>query len=177
MTMKVSRRAFIQTALAAGAYPCFAGRRNFKSGDKVRLACVGIGQQAWGDIRSFANTKLVEIAALCDTDLEGKQCVAALKRYPNVPRFTDFRKMLDAMEGKIDALSLLRHGAALGGVLPRLHRPAPQPRVQVRPGCEADRRRRRGQRAPEGLEGYSAQGLGRVLQSIVNAIAATEFFW
>ena len=108
MTMKVSRRSFIQTALAAGAYyPCFAGRRTFKSGDKVRLACVGIGQQAWGDIRSFANTKLVEIAALCDTDLEGKQCVAALKRYPNVPRFTDFRKMLDAMEGKIDAVAVM----------------------------------------------------------------------
>ena len=105
--MKVNRRSFIQTALAAGAYPCFAGRRNFKSGDKVRLACVGIGQQAWGDIRSFANTKLVEIAALCDTDLEGKQCAAALKRYPNVPRFTDFRKMLDAMDGKIDAVAVM----------------------------------------------------------------------
>ena len=73
----------------------------------MRLACVGIGQQAWGDIRSFANTKLVEIAALCDTDLEGKQCVAALKRYPNVPRFTDFRKMLDAMEGQIDAVAVM----------------------------------------------------------------------
>ena len=105
--MKVNRRSFIQTAFAAGAYSCFAGRRTFKSGDKVRLACVGIGQQAWGDIRSFANTKLVEIAALCDTDLEGKQCVAALKRYPNVPRFTDFRKMLDAMEGKIDAVAVM----------------------------------------------------------------------
>ena len=106
----------MMSALAAGAFPyisgCCCGRacaatRAFGPGDKVRLACVGIGQQAWNDIKEFEKTGLVEISALCDTDLEGPQCVEALKKYPNAPRFTDFRKMLDAMDGKIDAVAVM----------------------------------------------------------------------
>ena len=105
--MHLNRRSFMKAALAAGAFPYIAGccsslfarRRSFGPGDKVRLACVGIGQQAWNDMKEFEKTGLVEIAALCDTDLEGRQCVEALKKYPNAPRFTDFRKMLDAMDG------------------------------------------------------------------------------
>ena len=103
--MHISRRTFMKSALAAGVFPyvsgccsCVcAGKRTFGPGDKVRLACIGIGQQAWNDIKEFEKTGLVEIAALCDTDLEGPQCVEALKTYPNAPRFADFRKMLDAI--------------------------------------------------------------------------------
>jgi predicted dehydrogenase len=106
--MKFSRRSFLSYLVAAGAFPsigrCAAAR--FPDG-KVRLACVGIGQQAWYDIRQFRATGLVEITALCDTDLDGKQCVDALKAYPDVPRFRDFRKMLDAMDGRIDAVAVM----------------------------------------------------------------------
>ena len=104
----VSRRSFIASALAAGAFPAIAKSSAKVLGDgKVRLACIGIGCQAWNDICEFQRTGLVEIAALCDTDLQGKQCQAALKKYPNVPRFTDFRIMLDAMTGKIDAVAVM----------------------------------------------------------------------
>ncbi|MGN0845830.1 MAG: gfo/Idh/MocA family oxidoreductase, partial [Kiritimatiellia bacterium] len=100
-----SRRSFMKAVLAAGAFPYVGACASARCPDgKVRLACVGIGQQAWNDIQQFAATGIVEIAALCDTDLDGRQCVAALKKYPNVPRFRDFRKMLDAMDGKIDAV-------------------------------------------------------------------------
>ena len=107
--MQVNRRSFLKSALAAGAFPYITGCLSSKScpDGKVRLACVGIGQQAWNDIREFEKTGLVDIAALCDTDLQGPQCVEALKKYPNAPRFTDFRKMLDAMEGKIDAVAVM----------------------------------------------------------------------
>ncbi len=113
--MNFDRRSFMKAALAAGAFPYISafGKslnikcRKYQKGDKVRLACVGIGNQAWGDICAFERTGLAEIAALCDTDLQGKQCVKALKKYSKVPRFTDFRKMLDAMEGKIDAVAVM----------------------------------------------------------------------
>ena len=107
--MSISRRSFVKSALAAGAFPYIAGCESFRAGGdgKVRLACVGIGQQAWNDIKMFEDTGIVDIAALCDTDLEGPQCVEALKRYPSAPRFTDFRKMLDAMDGKIDAVAVM----------------------------------------------------------------------
>jgi predicted dehydrogenase len=106
--MRISRRSFLASAIATGAFPyiSLAGSA-FGKKDKVRLACVGIGQQAWNDIVSFEKTGHVEIAALCDTDLKGKQCVKALKRYKDLPRFTDFRKMLDSMEKKIDAVAVM----------------------------------------------------------------------
>ena len=105
-----SRRTFIKSAFATGVFACTGSFPSLAKGlgdGKVRLACVGIGHQAWNDIRDFQNTGLCEIAALCDTDLEGNQCRAALKKYPNAPRFTDFRKMLDAMDGKIDAVAVM----------------------------------------------------------------------
>ncbi|MBE6383215.1 MAG: gfo/Idh/MocA family oxidoreductase [Lentisphaerae bacterium] len=105
--MDISRRSFLKAALAAGAVTSFPGIAAFAKGDKVRLACVGIGQQAWNDIQEFEKTGLAQIVALCDTDLDGGQCAAALKRYPDAPRFTDFRKMLDAMDGKIDAVAVM----------------------------------------------------------------------
>ena len=107
--MHISRRSLLKSALATAAFPYIAKAAALTRcpDGKVRLACVGIGQQAWNDIKEFERTRLVEIAALCDTDLEGKQCVEALKKYPNVPRFTDFRKMLDAMDGKIDAVAVM----------------------------------------------------------------------
>jgi len=106
MSKNLTRRSFLATSLAAGAFPFLPGCATFGR-DKVRLACVGIGQQAWNDIVQFEKTGLCEIAALCDTDLDGPQCAAALKRHPDVPRFRDFRKMLDAMSGRIDAVAVM----------------------------------------------------------------------
>ena len=107
--MTFNRRSFLKSALAAGAFPYISGCISSRScpDGKVRLACVGIGQQAWNDIKEFEKSGIVDIAALCDTDLDGPQCVEALKRYPNAPRFRDFRKMLDAMDGKIDAVAVM----------------------------------------------------------------------
>ena len=102
----ITRKSFLRAALAAGAFP-FIGCQTGRSGSKVRLACVGIGQQAWNDIQQFQKTGLCEIAALCDTDLDGPQCVEALKAFPNAPRFCDFRKMLDVMDGRIDAVAVM----------------------------------------------------------------------
>ena len=105
--MKMTRRSFTQSAIAAGAAPFFGCASAKFKGDKVRLACVGIGQQAWYDIQQFEKTGIVEFAAFCDTDLLGKQCRPARKKFPDVPTFTDFRKMLDAMDGKIDAVAVM----------------------------------------------------------------------
>jgi len=107
MQTNTTRRSFISGVLAAGAFPFVPGCMTGFGRDKVRLACVGVGQQAWNDIKCFEATGLCEIVALCDTDLGGKQCVSALKRYPDLPRFTDFRKMLDVMTGQLDAVAVM----------------------------------------------------------------------
>ena len=103
MNINTSRRHFMKAALAAGAFPFLPGCATFGR-DKVRLACVGIGNRAAGVMRCFERTGLTEFVAFCDTDLEGKQCQQMLSKYPSVKRFTDFRKMLDWVEGKADAV-------------------------------------------------------------------------
>ena len=101
--MNTTRRGFMKTALAAGAFPILPGCATFGR-DKVRVACVGVGNRASEVIKSLEKTGLYEFVALCDTDLEGEQCANVLGRYPTLPRFTDFRKMLDAVGGRIDAV-------------------------------------------------------------------------
>ena len=103
----MNRRAFLKGIAATGAMPllpaCFSPK-GFVANGKVRLAFVGIGQQGWYDICEFGKFPLLfECVALCDTDMGAKATLPCLKKYPNVPRFRDFRKMFDAMEGKIDA--------------------------------------------------------------------------
>ena len=98
--MNTTRRGFMKTALAAGAFPFLPGCATFGR-DKVRVACVGVGNRASEVIKCLEKTGLYEFVALCDTDLEGEQCANVLGRYPTLPRFTDFRKMLDAVGGRI----------------------------------------------------------------------------
>jgi len=103
MSSNLSRRSFIVSSLAAGAFPFLPGCATFGR-DKVRLACVGLGNRAWDVICALEKTGMCQVVALCDTDLGGPQCVKALKQYPTLPRFTDFRKMLDRTEGQVDAV-------------------------------------------------------------------------
>ena len=62
--------------------------------DKVRIAYVGIGNRGEQNITEFAKTEMVDVVALCDVDLDGKQCEKVLNMYPNAKRFRDFRKII-----------------------------------------------------------------------------------
>ena len=94
--------------LAAGAYPllpgCFSSKAYVANG-KVRLAAIGCGAQAWFDLKKLSGNKdICEVVALCDTDIGAPHTEEALKRFPNLPRFQDFRKMFDRMADQIDAV-------------------------------------------------------------------------
>ncbi|MBQ5680930.1 MAG: Gfo/Idh/MocA family oxidoreductase, partial [Bacteroidaceae bacterium] len=75
-------------------------------GDKVKIAYIGIGNRGQQNIDEFARTNMVEVVALCDVDLQGKQCQKALKMYPNAKRFTDFRKLFDEYSEHFDAVAV-----------------------------------------------------------------------
>ena len=94
--------------LAAGAYPllpgCFSSKAYVANG-KVRLAAIGCGAQAWFDLKKLSGNKdICEVVALCDTDIGAPHTEEALKRFPDLPRFQDFRKMFDKMADQIDAV-------------------------------------------------------------------------
>jgi len=74
--------------------------------ERVRLACCGIGNQGGSDLRAMHQTGLAEIVALCDVDMGGPHTVKSLEAFPDLPRFQDFRKMFEQMEGSIDAVTV-----------------------------------------------------------------------
>ena len=110
----LDRKTFIRGVLATGTLPflpgCFSAK-TYSANCRVRLACIGIGHQAWHDIQMFVKTGLCEVVGLCDTDLAGSQCRGALSAFPDAPRFTDFRKMFPSVYAVIacDVLAKLPH--------------------------------------------------------------------
>ena len=108
LSSHLHRRSFLKGALATGALTAFSPAilRAAPGGDKVRLACIGIGNRGNDVIQSLHKTGLAEIVALCDTDMGAKHTEPILKMFPNVPRFQDFRKMFDKMGKDFDAVCI-----------------------------------------------------------------------
>jgi len=106
--MKTNRRVFLKSVLAAGAAPLLPGcfsPKGYVANGKVRLAAIGVGQQAWYDMKQFRDcSDICEFVALCDTDMGSEPTLEALKAYPDLPRYRDFRKMFDEMADRIDAV-------------------------------------------------------------------------
>ncbi|OAM89700.1 Gfo/Idh/MocA family oxidoreductase [Termitidicoccus mucosus] len=119
----IARRAFLKNILATGAVSILApsvllysadtpakGKAKKVSkkykGEKVNLACVGIGNRGEQIIRALHDTGLANIVALCDTDMGAPHTLEILKRFPDIPRFQDFRQMFDKMGAQIEAVSI-----------------------------------------------------------------------
>jgi predicted dehydrogenase len=115
-TNENSRRSFLKNALlisAATAVPTILTRVSAKTapvsglakaGERVNLACIGIGNQGGSDVRSLYDTGLANIVAFCDVDMGAPHTLKVLEKFPDVPRFQDFRVMFDKMGSKIEAV-------------------------------------------------------------------------
>ncbi len=111
-----NRRSFLKNAAllsAAASLPSIVTKAasapwisSGKAGDKVNLACIGIGNQGGSDVLSFAKTGLANFVAICDVDMGAPHTQEVLKKYPDVPRFQDFRTMLEKMGNKIEAVTI-----------------------------------------------------------------------
>jgi predicted dehydrogenase len=114
--LPLRRRSFLKGVVTAGAASVFAPRlllaaasktnRKASAGAKLNLACCGIGNRGADDVRGLQATGLVNIVALCDTDLGAPHTLKILKQFPNVPRFQDFRQMFDKLGKDIEAVSV-----------------------------------------------------------------------
>jgi predicted dehydrogenase len=120
MTMKstdISRRLFIKQAIAASAVSAIPSFRTIagthtlptnpliSANDRVNLALIGIGNRGGEIANEFYNTGLCNIVALCDVDMGAPHTQEIINKFPNVPRFQDFRQMFDKMAGQIDAVT------------------------------------------------------------------------
>lgn len=92
------------TNTASGADTPLAGLA--APGERVNLACCGIGNRGAEIIEALYNTGLCNIVALCDVDMGAPHTLKILQKFPDAPRFQDFRKMFDKMGNQIEAVSV-----------------------------------------------------------------------
>lgn len=103
----ISRRYFFFGSLLAGTMPAQGLRSvaslkalGYKSpNEKLNIASIGAGGKAASDIAACARTE--NIVALCDVD--DKRAAETFARFPQVPKYKDFRVMLDKEGSNIDA--------------------------------------------------------------------------
>ncbi len=100
----LSRRAVLKrAALAAGSAvvvplvvpPSILGK--YAPSNRLNLAVIGLGGQGGVNLRAGKDQNIV---ALCDVD--DKRAGTAYDRFPKAQKFTDFRKLFDAVENHID---------------------------------------------------------------------------
>ena len=77
------------------------GRGNQSPNEKLNIAGVGVGGMGKSNLAKCAAENIV---ALCDVDW--KYSAPVFKKYPNARKWTDFRKMLDEMDNRLDAVAV-----------------------------------------------------------------------
>ena len=92
--------------LAASAAPNLMTSRERADAkkEKVKVAFIGIGNRGEQDFDDFMRTGMVEVTALCDVDLDGKQCQKVLNQFPKVKRFRNFRELFEKAAGDFEAV-------------------------------------------------------------------------
>jgi predicted dehydrogenase len=105
----ISRRHFFFGSLLAGAIPpggfgsaASLTRLGFKSpNEKLNIAAIGAGGKGYTDIMGCATENLVALA-----DPDEKRAARTFEQFPKVPKYKDFREMLDKEGKNIDAVTV-----------------------------------------------------------------------
>lgn len=103
---KISRRDFMSAAAVAAAFTfvprhVLGGARYTSPSEKLNVACIGVSGMGGSDVSQMRTENLV---AFCDVDWG--HAAGTFKRYPNVKKYRDFRKMLDKEGKNIDAVTV-----------------------------------------------------------------------
>ena len=101
--MNLSRRQSLFATGAAASATLIPGKVLGANG-KVSVAAVGIGGRGKGVIKSMNQTGLLNMVALCDVAMGSDHTAESEATFPKAKKFTDFRKMLDQVANRIDAV-------------------------------------------------------------------------
>lgn len=103
MLPRINRRRMMADTSLAGAGVFLAGAANTRAAtspnEKLNLAIIGAGGRGTANLAEVAGENIV---ALCDVD--GRRAAASFEKYSQARKYDDFRKMLDEMDGQIDAV-------------------------------------------------------------------------
>lgn len=99
----MKRRSFIKTTVAGSmAFLLPFPSRAIVTGNKLRIAQVGLGGQGLSDLHDIASHPDVEIVALCDVDANKLNDIKS--KYANAQTFTDYKEMFKNVGDNIDAV-------------------------------------------------------------------------
>jgi predicted dehydrogenase len=102
-----SRRRFLQRSAAGVALfhivpaHVLGGPNRVPPSEKINVACIGVGGRGEASVDACRNEYIVALA-----DVDDARAADAYKKNPKAERFRDFRKMLDSLDGKIDAVTV-----------------------------------------------------------------------
>ena len=101
-----NRRDFVKSTAALGVGYWVAGGTQLKAStskmEKVQFGCIGIGGKGSSD--SADANRLGKVVAACDVDED--RLAEASTKFAGAAKFFDYRKMLDEMGDKIDAVTV-----------------------------------------------------------------------
>jgi predicted dehydrogenase len=104
MNKQLNRRDFLRNAAFGGAGLVILSNsrlvRGTQANEKLNVACIGVGGRGAADVNGVGATE--NIFALCDVD--EKHAAQTFEKYPQAERYKDFRRMLDKIQNKIDAV-------------------------------------------------------------------------
>lgn len=100
-----TRRDFLKTTTAgaavvsAGAWTGVAAQESNSPNQKLNIACIGTANRAAADIKGVQGENIVALVDVDQNYLKRKQ-----SEFPEARTYADYREMLDAEKGKIDAV-------------------------------------------------------------------------
>ena len=103
MSNNLQRRDFLKASATFAAFNILpSGAKAVSPSGKLRTAHIGVGGMGGADLRSISSHPKVEVAGLCDIDIN--RLNAAQKLHPHAQTFRDFREMLAAIGDSVDAV-------------------------------------------------------------------------
>ena len=101
-----TRRDFFKKSTIALAgisiLPCCVRKGGVAANDRLNVAVIGVGGRGAKGVLSLKNNPLSNLVGFADVD--DKRASETYKRYPDIPRYCNFRKMLDELDKQIDAV-------------------------------------------------------------------------
>ncbi|MHC4331847.1 MAG: Gfo/Idh/MocA family protein, partial [Planctomycetota bacterium] len=103
MPRQLTRRDFLRSAAWSGSGLIILSNsrsvRSAQANEKLNIAAIGVGGRGAADVNGVADENII---ALCDVD--HNHSAKTFERFPKAKRYKDFRRMLDEMHNKIDAV-------------------------------------------------------------------------
>ncbi|PHS06084.1 MAG: dehydrogenase [Blastopirellula sp.] len=113
---QLTRRDFVASGLAAGAFVTLGSRTSFAlaANESVNIAFISCGGRAGGLMSAFSKLEGVNVVALCDPD--EARLGSAKKRFPKAKGYTDLRKLLEDKTVDAVVISTCNHWHCLAAI-------------------------------------------------------------